>query len=107
LTDTNQQFPEIDNEAKRLKYAMEQKRTATDWNANMVQISPCPHCGIETGMIEADATMYPDIAFSVVYPKCGARGPVYFERFDFDEAEIKARKLFAARMTDRDTEKEV
>jgi hypothetical protein len=103
LTDTNQQFPEIDNEAKRLKEAMERmerKHTETaDLDSNTVQIAPCPYCGLETGMVEADAAMYPDIYFSVVCPQCGARGPVHMERFDFDEAEIMARKLFAVRAT--------
>jgi hypothetical protein len=54
----------------------------------------CKHCGMETWKIHCDATYYPELWFSVVCPRCGAMGPAYNERFDYDEAEKMARELF-------------
>jgi len=60
-------------------------------------LSPCPHCGLETGIVECDAREYPNLCFAVTCPRCGAKGPVHWQRFYFGEPEIAARRLFAER----------
>jgi DNA-directed RNA polymerase subunit RPC12/RpoP len=63
----------------------------------------CPYCGLETGIVEFDALYSsPSLGFAVVCPRCGARGPVHRQEFDFHDAEIAAIKLFSQRWNGKD-----